>query len=69
MGKETSKEMYYNRSMSPNLVQRITKEYQWLIDAVKHNPELDFQTGSNDNDSWFSVYRGTGRIKGSRGRF
>ena len=62
MGKESSKEMYYNRSMSPNLVQRITEEYQWLIDAVKHNPELDFQTGSNDNDSWFSVYRGTGRI-------
>lgn len=62
MGKETSKEMYYDRSMSPNLVLKIAKEYQWLIDAVKHNPELDFQTGSNDNDSWFSVYRGTGRI-------
>ena len=62
MMKETSKEMYYDRSMSLNLVQKISKEYQWLIDAVKQNPELDFQIGSNDNDSWFSVYRGTGRI-------
>lgn len=62
MGKATSKEMYYNRAMSPNLVDKIENEYQWLIDAVIENPELDFQTGSNDNDSWFSVYRGTGRI-------
>lgn len=62
MGKASSKEMYYNRSMSPNLVEKIKKEYQWLIDVVIQNPELDFQTGSNDNDSWFSVYRGTGRI-------
>jgi hypothetical protein len=62
MGKEKSKEMYYNRAMSPNLFTKIKKEYQWLIDAVKQNPELDFQTGSNNNDSWFSIYRGTGRI-------
>ncbi len=62
MGKETSKDMYYDRAMSPNLVEIITKEYQWLIKEVISNPELDFQTGSNDNDSWFSVYRGTGRI-------
>lgn len=62
MEKNTFKEMYYNRSMCPTLVKRITGEYQWLIDTVINNPELDFQTGSNDNDSWFSVYRGTGRI-------
>ena len=62
MEKVTSKEMYYNRAMSSNLVEKIKEEYQWLIDEVIQNPELDFQTGSNDNDSWFSVYRGTGRI-------
>lgn len=29
---------------------------------VKDHPELDFQTGSNKNNSWFSVYRGTSKI-------
>lgn len=54
--------MYYNRTMSQPLENLVLKDYQWLIDAVKNNQELDFQTGSNDQDSWFSVYRGTGRI-------
>lgn len=62
MKKKNPKDMYYDRSMSTNLVKLILKDYQWLIDEVIENPELDFQTGSNNNDSWFSVYRGTGRI-------
>ena len=35
---------------------------RWLIEYVKNCPELDFQTGSNANDTWFSIYRGTGRV-------
>jgi len=37
-------------------------KYFWIIDYVKQHPELDFQTGSNANETWFSVYRGTGRV-------
>ena len=62
MKKTINKEMYYNRSMKIDLEENILKNYNWLIDEVIKRPELDFQTGSNDNDSWFSVYRGTGRI-------
>ena len=57
-----NKEMYYDRSMKIDLEESIVKNYKWLIDEVIKRPELDFQTGSNNNDSWFSVYRGTGRI-------
>lgn len=56
------KEMYYDRFMKIDLEKKILKSYEWLIDEVIKSPELDFQTGSNKNDSWFSVYRGTGRI-------
>ena len=55
-------DMYYNRTMSHTLESLVMKDFLWIIDAVKDNPELDFQTGSNDKDSWFSIYRGTGRI-------
>lgn len=55
-------EIYYSRAMNSTLENRLTKDFQWLIDAVIQNPELDFQTGSNNTDTWFSVYRGTGRI-------
>lgn len=51
-------DMYYDRTMIQPLEDLVLQDYQWLIDAVKSNPELDFQTGN----SWFSVYRGTGRI-------
>ena len=62
IAKAANREMYYDRAMSPELVERVTKGFLWLIDAVIQNPELDFQTGSNATDSWFSVYRGTGRL-------
>lgn len=62
MKKENEKDMYYHREMSFDLEKLINDNYKWLIDEVISNPELDFQTGSNDNDSWFSIYRGTGRI-------
>ena len=62
MDVKNKKDMYYDRAMNSDLKGIIEKEYKWLIDEVIKNPELDFQTGSNDKDSWFSVYRGTGRI-------
>lgn len=62
MNKMTTKEMYYDRSIREDLEENILTNYKWMIDEVIKRPELDFQTGSNYNDSWFSVYRGTGRI-------
>lgn len=62
MKKKVTKDMYYDRSMSLNLENLILKDYKWLIEEVIKRPELDFQTGSNENDTWFSIYRGTGRI-------
>ncbi len=62
MDKMIAKNMYYDRSMKKDLESKILNSYKWLIDEVKKRPELDFQTGSNDKDSWFSIYRGTGRI-------
>ncbi len=62
-------EAYYNRVMSRKLEDFLNDEkYNWLIRYVKDNPKLDFQTGSNKDSegkvtkSWFSIYRGTGRI-------
>ena len=62
MDKTTAKEMYYDRSMKEDLEKLVMKKYNWLIDEVIERPELDFQTGSNNKDSWFSIYRGTGRV-------
>lgn len=55
-------EAYYDRRMSNQLVELLMNKYEWVIDYVKSHGELDFQTGSNKNKSWFSIYRGTGRI-------
>lgn len=54
--------VYYDRTMSPRVVNNIKSKYNWVIDYVKAHPELDFQTGRNNNTSWFSVYRGTSRV-------
>lgn len=56
--------VYYNRVMSDNFEKLIMEEYNWLIEFVKKNSDLDFQTGFDpkQNKSWFSVYRGTSRI-------
>lgn len=54
--------IYYNRVMNNSLTDLIDKNYRWLIEYVINCPELDFQTGSNANDTWFSIYRGTGRV-------
>ena len=59
---KSTEEMYYNRIVGQRIVDKINKDYQWLIKYVENNPELDFQTGSNKQSTWFSVYRGTGRI-------
>ncbi len=55
-------EAYYYRVMSQEIVERIQKEFPWILKYVETHPELDYQTGSNAHDSWFSVYRGTGRL-------
>ncbi len=68
---------YYFRVMDKKIEELIANggKYHWLIDyVITHkdkfgNYDLDFQTGSeiNINDftitrSWFSIYKGTGRI-------
>lgn len=53
---------YYYRVMSSQLETEILTNYKWLIDFVKDHECLDFQTGFNNGKSWFSIYRGTGRI-------
>ena len=55
-------DIYYNRVMDSKLTDLIDEKYKWLIEYVKEHSELDFQTGSNATDTWFSVYRGTGRV-------
>lgn len=59
-----SKVAYYNRTISDDLFKRFKDggELEWIIDYVNKKDCLDFQTGSNKRDSWFSVYRGTGRV-------
>lgn len=61
MGIETT---YYDRVMRPKIVEHINRNLSWLIPYVKDHPSLDFQTGHdpNKNRSWFSVYRGTGKV-------
>lgn len=56
------KEVYYDRVLKDELVEIIKERYQWLINYVKEHNELDFQVGSNKSKTWFSVYRGTGRV-------
>lgn len=55
---------YYNRVMSDAFEELIMTKYKWLIEFVKKHDDLDFQTGFDQKKckSWFSVYRGTGRI-------
>lgn len=55
-------EAYYSRVMSSEVIDRIKNEFAWILEYVERHPELDYQTGSNAGDSWFSVYRGTGRL-------
>ena len=56
---------YYNRIMSPEVMSAIADGgfLHWIIDYVRDNPELDFQTGAdNKGRSWFSVYRVPSRV-------
>lgn len=57
-------DFYYNRTMNPAIYDQVKEggQYHWMIQYVKDHAELDFQTGSNKNNSWFSVYRGTSKI-------
>jgi len=61
-GLELNNGAHYCRTMSPEFEQELMASYSWLIDLVRCNDSLDFQTGSNRGVSWFSVYRGTTRI-------
>jgi hypothetical protein len=55
---------YYYRKMNDEFVKTVKENFPWLIDFVKKTPDLDFQTGNDPKSkrSWFSVYRGTGRV-------
>lgn len=57
-------DFYYDRTMEPVIFDQIKEggQYHWMIQYVKDHPELDFQTGSNRSNSWFSIYRGTSKI-------
>lgn len=62
--KETDFTTYYDRTMDDSFISKVLNDYSWLINFVKKTPELDFQTGHDPKQkrSWFSVYRGTGRV-------
>lgn len=62
--KETNFITYYDRTMDDSFISKVLSDYPWLIKFVKKTPELDFQTGHDPKQgrSWFSVYRGTGRV-------
>lgn len=55
---------YYDRTMCEEMVRNIQTKLDWLIPYVKGHKSLDFQTGHDpkQNRSWFSIYRGTGKI-------
>jgi len=55
---------YYDRIMDDSFISKVLSDYSWLINFVKKTPELDFQTGHDPKQgrSWFSIYRGTGRV-------
>lgn len=57
-------DFYYDRTMDSIIYNQIKEggQYHWMIHYVKEHPELDFQTGSNRSNSWFSIYRGTSKI-------
>ena len=60
----TIKTTYYDRKMDEKLLTQINERFPWIISYVKSHNCLDFQTGNDPktNRSWFSIYRGTGRI-------
>jgi hypothetical protein len=62
--KETDFTTYYDRTMDDSFISKVLNDYPWLIHFVKKTSELDLQTGHDPKQgrSWFSVYRGTGRV-------
>lgn len=60
----TIRTTYYDRKMDEKLLTQINERFPWIISYVKSHNCLDFQTGNDPktNRSWFSIYRGTGRI-------
>lgn len=62
--KETNFATYYDRTMDDSFISKVLYDYPWIIKFVKKIPELDFQTGHDPRQgrSWFSVYKGTGRV-------
>ncbi|MCH8331657.1 MAG: hypothetical protein IH946_09835 [Bacteroidetes bacterium] len=54
---------YYYRPISQTLEDELGGgRLKWLVNVVKKEPDLDFQTGSNKSGSWISVYRGLTRL-------
>lgn len=62
--KETDFTTYYDRTMDDSFISKVLNDCPWLIHFVKNTSELDLQTGHDPKQgrSWFSVYRGTGRV-------
>ena len=62
--KETDFTTYYDRTMDDSFISKVLNDYPWLIHFVKNTSELDLQTGHDPKQgrSWFSVYRGTGKV-------
>ena len=62
--KETDFTTYYDRTMDDSFISKVLYDYPWLIPFVKNTSELDLQTGHDPKQgrSWFSVYKGTGRV-------
>ena len=62
--KETVFTTYYDRTMDDSFISKVISDFPWLIHFVKNTSELDLQTGHDPKQkrSWFSVYRGTGRV-------
>lgn len=61
--KQTISGSYFNRTMSNQFETAVIEKFKWLIDYVKTDKYLDFQTGcTKGGQQWFSIYRGTSRI-------
>lgn len=64
MKNSSNEKTYYDRKMDKYFVEKLIKDYPWLISFVKDHECLDFQTVNNPKTkrSRLSIYRGTGRV-------
>ena len=64
MKNSSNEKTYYDRKMDKYFVEKLIKDYPWLISFVKDHECLDFQTVNNPKTkrSRLSIYRGTGGV-------